>query len=74
MANAAESSHLVRFGDFELDLRTAELRTNGHHIVLQEKPFRILTALLERPGEMVSRDELSKRLCLREHSSISIWA
>jgi DNA-binding winged helix-turn-helix (wHTH) protein/Tol biopolymer transport system component len=62
MANSAESGHLVRFGDFELDLRTAELRTNGHHIVLQEKPFQILTALLERPGEMVSREELSKRL------------
>jgi Tol biopolymer transport system component/DNA-binding winged helix-turn-helix (wHTH) protein len=62
MANPAESAHIVRFGDFELDLRTAELRTNGHHIVLQEKPFQILTALLERPGEMVSREELSKRL------------
>jgi eukaryotic-like serine/threonine-protein kinase len=62
MANAVESAHLVRFGDFELDLRTAELRSNGHHVVLQEKPFQILTALLERPGEMVSREELSKRL------------
>ncbi len=62
MGNAAEPGHLVRFGDFELDLRTAELRTNGHHIVLQEKPFLILTALLERPGEMVSREALSKRL------------
>jgi hypothetical protein len=62
MANPAESAHIVRFGDFELDLRTAELRINGHHIVLQEKPFQILTALLERPGEMVSREELSKRL------------
>ncbi len=62
MANAPESARLVRFGEFELDLRTAELRTNGHHIILQEKPFQILTALLERPGEVVSREELSKRL------------
>jgi DNA-binding winged helix-turn-helix (wHTH) protein len=62
MANPAESAHIVRFGDFELDLRTAELRTDGHHIVLQEKPFQILTALLERPGVMISREELSKRL------------
>jgi len=62
MANPAESTHSVRFGDFELDLRTGELRTNGHHIVLQEKPFQILIALLERPGEMVTRDELIKRL------------
>jgi DNA-binding winged helix-turn-helix (wHTH) protein/Tfp pilus assembly protein PilF len=62
MGNAAESARVVRFGGFELDLRTAELRTNDHHIVLQEKPFQILTALLERPGAMVSREELSKRL------------
>lgn len=62
MADTTQSSQIVRFADFELDLRTAELRTNGHHIVLQEKPFLILTALLNRPGEMVSREELSKRL------------
>jgi TolB-like protein/DNA-binding winged helix-turn-helix (wHTH) protein len=62
MANSAESTHLVRFGDFELDLRTGELRSNGRHIILQEKPFQILTALLERPGEMVTREELIKRL------------
>jgi DNA-binding winged helix-turn-helix (wHTH) protein/Tol biopolymer transport system component len=62
MANPAESTQIVRFGDFELDLRTGELRTNNHHIILQEKPFQILTALLERPGEMVTREELIKRL------------
>jgi DNA-binding winged helix-turn-helix (wHTH) protein/Tol biopolymer transport system component len=62
MANPAESAHIVRFGDFELNLRTGELRTNNHHIILQEKPFHILTALLERPGEMVTREELTKRL------------
>lgn len=62
MANPAESSHIVRFGEFELDLRTGELLTQGHHIILQEKPFQILTALLERPGEMISREELTERL------------
>lgn len=62
MANSTESNHIVRFGEFELDLRTGELRSNGHHILLQEKPFQILTALLERPGEMVTREELIKRL------------
>src|ERR1039457_2586678 len=62
MANPAESTHIVRFGDFEFDLRTGELRTERHHIILQEKPFQILTALLERPGEMISREELIKRL------------
>jgi TolB-like protein/DNA-binding winged helix-turn-helix (wHTH) protein/Flp pilus assembly protein TadD len=62
MANSTESTHIVRFGEFELDLRTGELRSHGHHIILQEKPFQILTALLERPGEMVAREELIKRL------------
>ena len=62
MANPAESSHIVFFGEFELDLRTGELLTHGHHIILQEKPFQILTALLDRPGEMISREELTERL------------
>jgi DNA-binding winged helix-turn-helix (wHTH) protein len=62
MAYSTEPNHIVRFGEFELDLRTGELRSNGHHIILQEKPFQILTALLERPGEMVTREELIKRL------------
>ena len=62
MANPADSAQIVRFGEFELDLRTGELRTNGHRLILQEKPFQLLTALLERPGEMVSREELTKRL------------
>ena len=52
----------MRFGEFELDLRTRELRSNGRTLVLQEQPFQILTALLERPGQLVTRDELTKRL------------
>jgi DNA-binding winged helix-turn-helix (wHTH) protein/Tol biopolymer transport system component len=62
MANPADSAQIVRFGEFELDLRTGELRTNGQRLILQEKPFQLLNALLERPGEMVSREELTKRL------------
>jgi eukaryotic-like serine/threonine-protein kinase len=62
MANPAESTQVVHFGEFELDLRTGELHRNGQRIILQEKPFQILTALLERPGEMVTREELIKRL------------
>lgn len=62
MANSVGSAQIVRFGESELDLRTGELRANGHRIILQEKPFQILTALLERPGEMVSREELIERL------------
>jgi len=62
MANPADSTQIVRFGEFELDLRTGEIRNNGQHLILPEKPFQLLTALLERPGEMVSREELIKRL------------
>jgi DNA-binding winged helix-turn-helix (wHTH) protein/Tol biopolymer transport system component len=62
MANSVGSAQIVRFGEFELHLRTGELRANGHRVILQEKPFQILTALLERPGEMVSREELIERL------------
>jgi len=60
--NPTKSKHIVSFGEFELDLRTGELRSNGHRIILQEKPCQLLVALLERPGEMVTREELIKRL------------
>jgi DNA-binding winged helix-turn-helix (wHTH) protein/Tol biopolymer transport system component len=62
MENPLESTRIVRFADFEIDLRSGQLRSNGHRIILQEKPLQILVALLERPGEMVSREELIKRL------------
>jgi len=62
MANSTEFSQVVRFGEFELDLRSGELRADGEHIVLQEKPFQLLTALLEHPGQIVGREELIKRL------------
>ena len=51
-----------RFGIFEADLRASELRKNGLRLKLQEQPFQVLTMLLERPGEVVTRDELRKRL------------
>ena len=50
-----------RFGDFELDARAGELRRNGDRIRLQEQPFRILMMLIERPGEVVLRDEIRKK-------------
>src|ERR1700690_3878667 len=52
----------LRFGVFELDLRAGELRKQGMRIRLQEQPFQILAMLLERPGEVVTREELQKRL------------
>jgi TolB-like protein/DNA-binding winged helix-turn-helix (wHTH) protein/Tfp pilus assembly protein PilF len=52
----------VRFGVFEADLRTGELRKHGLRVRLQEQPFQVLALLLERPGETVTRDELRNRL------------
>ena len=51
-----------RFGQFELDVSTRELRKNGLRVHLQEQPARILDALLERAGELVAREELRERL------------
>lgn len=56
------TQELVQFGVFELNMQTGELRKSGVRIRLQGKPFQILQALLERPGEVVTRDELRKRL------------
>src|SRR5512143_2385235 len=55
-------SRRVRFGDFEVDLRTAELLKGGRHVRVQEKPFQVLALLLERPGELVTREELRQAL------------
>src|SRR4029077_14788679 len=52
----------VRFWAFEVDLVSGELRKNGTRIRLQEQPFRVLAMLLERPGEMVAREELHSKL------------
>jgi len=53
---------IVRFGVFELDLRIGELRKQGLRIRLQEQPFQVLELLTERPGEVVTREELQKRI------------
>ena len=55
-------SRIVRFSTFEVDLQTGELRQRGQKVRLQEQPFRVLVALLERPGEIVTRDELRSTL------------
>ncbi len=56
------SARLLRFGVFELDLRTGELRKKGIKVHLQEQPFRVLAMLTERAGDLVTRDELRQRL------------
>jgi len=55
-------SQLVRFDRFELDLRAGELRKGGIRIRLQEQPLQVLQALLEKPGEVVTCEELQKRI------------
>jgi TolB-like protein/DNA-binding winged helix-turn-helix (wHTH) protein len=52
----------LRFGVFELDLRAGELRKHGLRVRLQEQPFQVLAALLGNPGEVVTREELQKKL------------
>ena len=52
----------IRFGVFEVDLQARELRKQGFKVKLQEQPFQILSMLLERPGEIVTREEIRKRL------------
>src|ERR1700678_1791604 len=52
----------VQFGLFEADLKTGELHRSGVRIRIQSQPFKLLTALLEEPGEVVSRETLQQRL------------
>ncbi len=52
----------MRFGDFEADFRTQELRKQGVRVKLPRQSFQILQKLLERPGELVTRDELHQAL------------
>jgi cholera toxin transcriptional activator len=53
---------MKKFGTFEVDLRARELRRGGIRVRLQDQPFEILTMMLERPGEVVTREELRERL------------
>jgi TolB-like protein/DNA-binding winged helix-turn-helix (wHTH) protein len=62
MQKDEDQPSLVRFGLFEVDLRTGEMRKGGRKVSLQEQPFQLLAILLERPGEMVTREELQKKL------------
>src|SRR6202034_661555 len=58
----ASSSRQVRTGLFEIDLASGQLHKNGRKLPLQEQPFRVLAMLLERPGEVVTRQELQAKL------------
>src|SRR5262245_42751377 len=57
-----ERTAILRFGDFELDVRSRELRRGSASVRLQEQPLEILRLMLERPGDVITRDELRQRL------------
>jgi cholera toxin transcriptional activator len=61
----------IRFGPFEVDARTGKLRRNDYKVDLQDQPFQALVLLLERPGEMVTREEFCKNSGPRIRLSIS---
>src|SRR6516225_1822180 len=62
MPETQSPSRFVRFGGFEADLSTGELRKDGVKLKFSGQPFQVLAFLLERPGEVVTREELQKRL------------
>ncbi len=62
MSDRGFSAEVVRFDIFQVDLRAGELRKEGRPIKLQDQPFRVLSLLLNRPGEVVTRDELRQNL------------
>src|SRR4051794_32473358 len=61
-SRAAPTPSILRFGPYELDLRSTQLRKKDLKIRLQDQPFQILVALLERPGELILREEIRRKL------------
>lgn len=62
VGNGAHAADTIRFADFEVDSRTGELRRGDARTLLQDQPLRILVRLLERPGALVTREELRREL------------
>jgi TolB-like protein/DNA-binding winged helix-turn-helix (wHTH) protein/tetratricopeptide (TPR) repeat protein len=62
MNTAVRTVRVYRFGPFALDARTGELTNAGHRTLLREQPLQLLMALLEQPGELLTREELMSRL------------
>src|SRR5438128_10666773 len=62
MNGAPKDERLVRFSVFELDLDSGELFREGRKLKLQGQPFELLVALLERPGAVLTREELRQRV------------
>jgi eukaryotic-like serine/threonine-protein kinase len=66
MGVSTQSRSSIRFDDYELDLQTGVLRKNGIRIRCQEQPLQVLAALIERPGELVTREDLRRRVWSRD--------
>jgi TolB-like protein/DNA-binding winged helix-turn-helix (wHTH) protein/Tfp pilus assembly protein PilF len=62
MGSPASVTRILHFGIFEVDLKACELRKHGLRLKLPEQPFQVLVVLLEKPGEIVTREELRNRL------------
>ena len=62
MPSQVSTSRRLVFGPFEADLHSGELRKNGQRVRLQAQPFQLLVMLLERPGELVTREEIRQKL------------
>ena len=62
MPTPERSKNAIRFDAYEVDLRAQELYKSGRKVKLQIQPFQVLAMLLEQPGEVVTRDEMQKRL------------
>jgi DNA-binding winged helix-turn-helix (wHTH) protein len=62
VAAQGRARRTVRFGAFELDVHAGELWKDGRRVNVQDQPLQVLVALLEKPGQIVTRDELRSRL------------
>src|SRR4030095_1709004 len=62
MESSGTPRRVVRFGAFDVDLEAGELRKNRVRIRLQEQPFQVLAAMLEKPGQVVTREQLRQKL------------
>ena len=71
MNGPPHTTEMLRFGPFELDVQSRELRTGQTRVRLQDQPFEILRMMLERPGHIVTREELQSRLWPTARSSTS---
>ena len=62
MGAASHIVQVIRFATFEVDLRSGEVRKSGVRLKLSDQPFQVLAILLEQPGQVVTREDLQKRL------------